>query len=71
MSPIRRHFFLKQIKPIFAALRSKPWSLLGLRLVQAWIIKCIKCSKIEKFLTGCIFRLYKKQPSLMRFTQYV
>ena len=42
-----------------------------LRLFQT----CVNCmrlrSKIENFLTGCVFRMRKKQPRLVRFMQYV
>ena len=38
------------------------------RLFHAWVISCVKCSKIDNSLTGCILQVHKIQPSLMRFT---
>ena len=42
-----------------------------LRLVQTCVNRMHLRSKIENFLTGCVFRVRKKQHRLMRFTQYV
>ena len=45
--------------------------LLQKRLVQAFVIRFIKLSKIDTFLTGRIFQMRKKQPRLMRFTKFL
>jgi len=42
-----------------------------LRLVQTCVNGMRLRSKIENFLTGCIFCMREKQPRLVRLTQYV